>query len=393
MRRLILLLAALSLLGLPVTGGAGAPASAAMSTTTLPPVGTVVSHRVLDRDLWVPKATRRAYRLKYVTTDPFGKRAYSTGAVFLPFGTMPKGGWPVVSWAHGTSGLADPCAPSRVGPALPARDFAYLRHWLRQGYAIVASDYVGLGTAGLMPYLDGRTTAHNVVDMVKAGRRFARAHLPAGQQLARKWVVIGQSQGGGAAIYTARHATRFGGKWLDYRGAVGTGTPAYIEDYVQLPGPGVTPVALTPGITEYFAYIFAGLRYVHPELGINGILTDEGKRIMRIAETVCTNEMEPMVEEAVIGDWFTAPVATLPDFTAVTTDYLGMPESGFDRPFFMGHGMQDTDVPFAQTARYAGVLKLNGEPVEFHAYPEGDHNTTIALSTPDSTPFVRRLFR
>jgi len=370
------------------------PETITVSSTTLPPIGTVVAHSVLKQELWVPSATRAAYKLKYVTTDPFGHRAYSTGEVFLPWGKMPRGGWPVISWAHGTSGLGDACAPSRIGPALRERDFYYLRRWLKQGYAIVASDYVGLGTPGLMPYLDGRTTAHSVVDMVKAGRRFATAHLPAGQQLATKWVVIGQSQGGGAAIYTARWATRYGGPGLDYRGAVGTGAPAYIEDYVSLLGPEVPPVgALPAGIVEYIAYILAGLRYAHPELGIDGILTDEGKKWVRLAETVCTNEFTEMLEGVNLGDWFTAPIVTLPGFRETVVDYLGMPESGYDRPFFMGHGVQDTDVPFAATAAYAGVLEANQQPVDFHAYPTGDHNTTLKLSLPDSIPFVRERFR
>jgi len=387
MRRLLALLL-LALLLVPL----GPTSSTASTSVSLPPVGSVVAHSVLKKELWVP-GTRAAYKLKYVTTDPFGHRAYSTGEVMLPWGKMPAGGWPVISWAHGTSGLGDACAPSKIGPALRARDFYYLQQWLKQGYAIVASDYVGLGTPGLMPYLDGRTTAHNVVDMVKAGRGFARAHLPARQQLARKWVVIGQSQGGGAAIYTARWATQYGGRWLDYRGAVGTGTPAYIEDYLLPLGPEAPPSALTPGITEYMAYIFAGLRYVHPELGINSILTDEGKKWLDRAAVACSNQFEKELDGVVIGDWFTQPVATLPNFRAITMDYLGMPETGHDKPFFMGHGVQDTDVPIAQTLRYVAVLEANGQPVEFHAYPGTDHNTTLKASLPDSIPFVKARFK
>jgi len=152
-------------------------------------------------------------------------------------------------------------------------------------------------------------------------------------------------------------------------------------------------VALTPGITEYMAYIFAALRDVHPELGIDGILTDEGRKYLGLAETMCSTEFEHQLEGVNFGDWFTAPVATLPGFRATTVAYLGMPESGFDKPFFMGHGVQDTDVPFALTAAYVGVLTSNQQPVEFHAYPTGTHNTTLALSLPDSIPFVHRLFR
>lgn len=392
MRRLVLVLVSTLLASLlDAPGGVAAPVEEARATITAP-IGTVVSHSVLPLDLWIPGA-RKAFRLKYVTTDAFGRRAYSTGEVFVPKGRMPAGGWPVLSWAHGTSGIGDTCAPSRIGPALKARDFAYLGTWIKQGYAIVASDYAGLGTPGLHAYLDGRPAAHNIVDMVKAGRRFARAHLPAGQQLARKWVALGQSQGGGAAIYTARYASRFGGSSLDYRGAVGTGTPAYIEDYLMLPGPDVTPVPTLKGLTAYLAYILAGLRYAHPELGIDGVLTADGKRVVKAADTECANAFEEDMADQTIGDWFTAPLATLPNWRATVVSYLGMPEHGFDRPFFMGHGMQDTDVPFALTARYAAVLTANGEPVEFHAYPTGTHNTTLQLSLPDSLPFVRRLFR
>src|SRR5438105_2778182 len=80
------------------------------------PVGTLLSATGLPTGLWIP-GTRRAWKLAYVSTDAFGHRSRVTGTVFVPRGTPPEGGWPVVSWAHGTSGLADGCAPSRVGPA------------------------------------------------------------------------------------------------------------------------------------------------------------------------------------------------------------------------------------------------------------------------------------
>ncbi len=73
--------------------------------------------------------------------------------VFVPQGTPPEGGWPVLSWAHGTVGLGDACAPSRNPRS--QRDANYLGHWLSQGYAVVATDYIGLGTPGVHPYLQG----------------------------------------------------------------------------------------------------------------------------------------------------------------------------------------------------------------------------------------------
>ncbi len=355
------------------------------------PPGTVTAAEPLDPSLWIPGTTAKALRLTYVTTDARGRRALSTGQLLLPAGDPPRGGWPVISWAHGTSGLGDACAPSTMGPALPERDRPYLAAWMRQGYAVVATDYAGLGTEGLPAYLHGRSEAHNVVDMVKAARSYARARLGAGEQLSDRWATIGQSQGAGAAIYTARHATALGGEELEYVGAVGTGTPANIETAISALGPKVPPVALTPGLTAYLSYILASLRDVHPELGLDGILTETGRRYLALAETRCTFEFEEDLEGVNVGDFLTAPVATLPGWTPTIRDYMAMPESGFDKPFFMGHGVTDVDVPFAVTAPYVAALRANRQPVTFKAYAN-DHSGTLIASQADTVPFVRRLF-
>jgi Secretory lipase len=367
-----------TVVGTATTAGASAP---------MRPDGTVLRVQPLDPALWVP-GTAHGYRLTYVSRDGFGRQAETTGEVLLPAGQAPPGGWPVISWAHGTSGLADACAPSRVGPAEQARDFSYLATWMQQGYAIVGTDYAGLGTPGLPAYLNGASEAHNIVDMVTAARAFANGRLPASMHLARKYVIIGQSQGGGAAIYTARYATALGGPALDYRGAVGTGTPANVEKVLLPLGPESPPVALTPGITSYIAYIFAGLRRFHPELGIDGILTAEGRHYLALAEQECVDPFEAELGGVNVGDWFTRPVATLPNFAQTLSDYMAMPTSGFDEPFFMANGLTDTDVPFAIVAPYVAQLEANGEPVEFHTYPT-DHNGTMAASLADSIPFVR----
>jgi hypothetical protein len=359
------------------------------ATLTLLEPGVVMRSAPLPKDLWIPHATSQAWKLTYLTRDSHGALARSTGTVFIPHGTPPRGGWPVISWAHGLSGLGDDCAPSKVGPVLKHRDWSYLRTWMKEGYAIVASDYVGLGTPGLMPYLDGRATAHSVVDMVKAGRAFTSDLAPR-LRLSNRWVTIGQSQGGGASIYTARYASKYGGKGLSFRGAVGTGTPAYIEDYVMLLGPEVPP--LTPDLAAYLTYIVASLRDVHPELGINGILTEKGKKYVEMSETMCDEEFAAAMEGVAVGEFFSAPMASLPDIYPTLKDYMGMPETGFDTPFFIAHGIADIDVPYAQTARYAEVLTANGEPVTFKSYPT-DHSGTMQESLADTIPFVREQMR
>lgn len=358
---------------------AGQPTFAAAEPASAQ-VGTVTASEALPQELWIP-GTAEAKRITYVTTGAGDKPALSTGMVYVPEGTPPPGGWPVLSWAHGTVGLADECAPSRTGAS--ERDRKYLATWLEQGYAIVATDYAGLGTQGGMPYLDGGVEAHNVVDIVKAGQ-----HL--GLNLSKSWVVIGQSQGGGAAITTARYATEYG-TGLDYRGAVGTGVPAYIENIVALAGPGIPPIALPKGMTAYGLMILAGLDVAHPELNLPSFLNDRGRDLVEKANTQCLGPFEQSVAGTVLGDIFTRPLSDIPNFSGILKSYMGMPETGFDRPFFIGQGLKDTDIIMPTTMVYAATLAANQQPLTFRAYPT-DHSGTMFASLPDSVPFVRSLF-
>ena len=64
-----------------------------------------------------------------------------------------------MSWAS-TSGIADSCAPSRE-PKGPYTFYAAPQFgaWLKAGDAIANTDYEGLGTPGVHPYLVGRSEA------------------------------------------------------------------------------------------------------------------------------------------------------------------------------------------------------------------------------------------
>ncbi|WP_433682387.1 lipase family protein [Nocardia sp. CA-119907] len=346
--------------------------------------GTVVSVAPLAAVATLPGSVNSS-RLVYSTTTVNDAPTVASAAVYFPPGPAPEGGWPVIAWAHGTVGLGDNCAYSIAGPSAVERDWAYLGTWLAQGYAIVAADYAGLGTPGEHPYLDGRVEAHNVVDAVKAAT---------GQysSLAKKWVVVGQSQGGGAAVSTARYATEFGGPELDYRGAVGTGVPAYIEDVLQLLGPAVPPIKLNPYSTAYVLYILNGLRTAYPELDIESFLSDSGRAWLTRARDVCVTPLhhELGASGVLIGDLFARPLALIPNVHGLLHEYLGLPESGYDKPLFLGQGLRDTDVITPETLRFAAVLVVNRQPVTVHTYFE-DHDGTVNASLRDSLPFVRGL--
>lgn len=124
----------------------------------IPQPGRLLRQEPLDPALGLSNAGTQV-RILYSSTNGIdGKSAVAvSGLLFLPRGTPPAGGWPLMAWGHETAGMADICAPSWVGYSIRVGKF--LNAWLAKGIAIVATDYQGLGTPGPHPYMAVRPGA------------------------------------------------------------------------------------------------------------------------------------------------------------------------------------------------------------------------------------------
>jgi acetyl esterase/lipase len=163
--------------------------------------------------------------LLYRSTSATGKPVAVSGTLTIPKGKAPKGGWPVISWAHGTTGIADQCAPSRDGKAaLVSYAYPLLQRWLKAGYAVVRTDYEGLGTPGAHPYLIGRSEGHSVLDAVRAARA-------ADGRLGKRVVLAGHSQGGQSVLWAASLAPRYTPD-LKVRGTVALAPVSHLAEQV-----------------------------------------------------------------------------------------------------------------------------------------------------------------
>ncbi len=137
-----------------------------------------------------PDYRMNAARVVYRSTSGDGQATEVSGSVFVPRGDPPPGGWPVVSFGHGTTGLDEACAPSLSNTLLGyAETVGFLT---TKGYAVALADYQGLGASGVHPYTDSRTAGLNMIDAVRA----LRATFP---DVSNRWGAFGGSQGGGAA--------------------------------------------------------------------------------------------------------------------------------------------------------------------------------------------------
>lgn len=141
----------------------------------------------------------RAWRVLYQSNSATGQPVAVSGLVAAP-GPVP--GHPprdIVSWAHGTKGVNDACAPSR-GFRISHNIFDIAPQILAEGWIAVATDYEGLGTAGVHPYLVAASEAYGQLDIVRAARQLPELSA------SRRVVGWGRSQGGHAALALAEHA-------------------------------------------------------------------------------------------------------------------------------------------------------------------------------------------
>ncbi|MFI6341138.1 alpha/beta fold hydrolase [Streptomyces sp. NPDC050535] len=193
-----------------------APAGDALYTPPplLPGPGAVSGDPVYVRRLDNPAAELEAgenWLVLYRSKDAHGGEVATSGIIALPDRTqhtMPKGGYPLISWAHGTVGVANRVAPSRDRGDTGASPMnAYpndlLNSFLRRGWAVAMTDYEALGTGTeehIHPYLLGHSEANGVLDIVLAARRIFRGAI------GEKFAIVGHSQGGQAALFAAHHA-------------------------------------------------------------------------------------------------------------------------------------------------------------------------------------------
>jgi pimeloyl-ACP methyl ester carboxylesterase len=206
-----------------------------------------------------------ATRILYHTRTASGKDALASGVVLVPYGQPPKSGWPVLAWSHGTSGVARNCAPSLMKSLF--YNWEGLYEYVLMGYAVVATDYAGLGTKGRHAYLDMLSNGTDVINSVPA----ARAAVP---KLSEKWLVVGHSQGGLSSLGVAELEGAI--KDPNFLGTVALAGASDLRDGIEA----VVSVRLRVlnGLVGFWVF---GAKTVYPELELEDILTKKALAIYK----------------------------------------------------------------------------------------------------------------
>jgi uncharacterized membrane protein HdeD (DUF308 family)/alpha-beta hydrolase superfamily lysophospholipase len=382
-RRSVSLVAAVATLALAL--GLAAVGSVVSRSTPVPdafytPPGEVPSEpgvllRTEGFDRAVPNGAR-ALRILYTTTGLDDAPAVASALLVVPeeAGDEPL---PVVAWAHGTTGIAEGCAPSLLDEPFEAGALFTLDEALEQGWAVVATDYIGLGTRGPHGYLVGEPAGHAVLDSIRAAREVE------GLILSDESVVWGHSQGGHAALW----AGTLTDDYAPDAGVVGVAAMAPASNLTGL----VASLDEVDGGAIFGAYVLEGFARTYDDVRLRDYVRGAAQVQMREIATRCLSGPGALLNvlSTLVQD--TSPISTDPTSGALGARLAeNVPTDPIEAPLLLAQGETDALVIPAAQQEYADQrCASGGGPVDYRTYPGRDHVGVVA----DDSPLVPELLQ
>ncbi len=313
----------------------------------------------------------RAWKVLYHSRALDGRDIAVSGVVVAPRGTAPPGGRPVVSWAHGTHGIAAKCAPSRISDWV--RHIPGIRAFIDRGFVVAATDYEGLGTPGVHPYLMGESEGRGVLDVVRAAQQVPRAHANS------TTFVFGHSQGGQAALFAGEIAATYAPE-LRLLGVVAVAPAAEIT--AMLPA-----AANLPDTLGFVVMGLAGAHAAYPQAHIADVLTPRGLAESSVLRTQCYEGILKAFRQPVaqVIAHNPADVAPFPEIMARAT--AGNRPTA--PPLAVFQGLGDDIVYKIFTDMYVKQACSIGNTVQYTTYGGVGHYDEAERAAPDAVAWIQ----
>lgn len=317
------------------------------------PLGTVLRSEPITAQ--VPEGAQ-AWRILYLSSDMHGEPIAVSGVVIAP-GEAAETERPVLAWAHGTIGIEPECGISHTRQ--PLDGIHELERAIDAGFVVVASDYPGLGTPGVHPYLIGVAEANAVLDSVRAAQQL-------NVQAGNRYALWGESQGGHAALWAAQRTEAYAPE-LELVGAA-VAAPA-----IDLPGVFALGIDSRLGSIVISQALYAWSHY-YAEMNLDDLI-DPAMRTQfdRIATTCVTTPLAfalirnlPTPAEFLTVD----PLTTEP-YKSILAE--NVPTAPIHVPLLISHGDADTLIPIEGSKNAFAKRCLAGEDVQFVHYPGVSH--------------------
>jgi len=299
-----------------------------------------------------------------------------TGLIAVPTTPPPAGGYPVISWAHGTTGIADTCAPS-----LAPDDYADLaNNLLDAGYVVVGTDYEGLGTPGRHPYIVGDSEARGTLDIIRAARKLPDTHA------SDRYLVWGHSQGGHAAMF-ALHIADTWAPELHLVGVVAGAPPSQLSlIYAALQ---------TSPFKHYLLMAAAGFNAAYGDAAapLAEVLTPKGIEALANVDHGCSGDIATATADIPTSEVTKADPSTVPTWAKLLNDNdPGKFTAPAKEPLLVIQGGNDEQIPVAATALMFDQLCKIKQVEQRWIYPGQTHAGVIAPSFGDMLRWINDRF-
>lgn len=318
----------------------------------------------------------QAWRILYTTTHSDGSPAVSSGTILAPAdrGDTPM---PLLTVSHGTTGVVDGCSPSlSAAPFADGAGTAMAEMVTDHGWVAVISDYVGLGTGGVHPYLIGEAEARNVLDASLAAREFDELSISSDT------VVWGHSQGGQGSLWTGQIAN------------------TYAPDLTVLGIAAFAPAADLYGLADadknsvggkvVSAYIAQTWNELFPELELEQHLTPGSAGPVERISQLCFNGQD-VISAIVRGTQ--VPNQIFPDsqLDGPFGDLLKAqtPTGPFPAPVLVAQGLDDPLVLPPLQQQWVDDRCAEGIAIDYRTYPGLSHVSLVAADSPLTPQIVQ----
>lgn len=334
-------------------------------------------------------ANARVWRIVYHSRTVANTDVAVSGYVVAPAGPAPKGGYPVLAWDHGTTGMAPPCAPS-LFTNLDGQQLylaPYLKSYLKSGYAVAATDYQGLGTDGLRSYLVGEMEGRNTLDSVRAA-----AHLR-GLHLSRNVVVVGHSQGGQASLFSGQLAPSYAPK-LNVEGVVAIAPATNLKLAVVASGSLSSQGGIShgQGDLDFIAMALWAWTHTYSNLAVSKVFTPVGVSTMAVAGKGCLPQIAVALKKHSANQLFQPGTARNPVVLAdAARNDAGMTRT--PAPMLVIQGTGDQTVPYQLTEYFVDNQACPiGDHLRFTLYQGRTHSGVIAPAGGEVLAWIAKRF-
>ncbi|CAM5251401.1 lipase [Streptomyces spiroverticillatus] len=297
-----------------------------------------------------------AWHITYRSTTAKGAPNTVSGTVIVPRDGR-KGPRPLVTYAVGTVGMGDQCAPSAGFPTGTTTEATLINQVVQRGWAVAVTDYEGLGTPGDHTYTVGRAEGQAVLDAARAALKLPASET--GLTPASPVGIMGYSQGGQASSWAAELHDSYAPE-LNVKGTATGGVPADLMEVAKFNegniGAGLILMAAAGHDTAY------------PELKLDSYLNQQGKSYVDFMRKNCVAINAISAPFKRISEVTTTNPLESPDWQAKLNDSkLG--RHAPDHPVYLYHGAVDELIPYKVGKQLRSDWCEAGAKVQWRTHP------------------------